>query len=284
MKNKDNVYDLIFLGLTQDCEKTLPGFFREIEKISKYKNIKVIIGENASNDFTFDLIQKQINKSEVYDLVDTTFIEKFDDRIKRLALARQALKEYLITQKFKSKFICVIDLDEVLNETFNLHLLDNLCSQLIQNEDKYFGISVSSKPYYYDILNFENEDFPNFFIKNLQNNKSLKSYKNRKKFIYDVQKKLSNKFSFECISAFNGLCLYQYKEYILSNYTVDEVDQTPEHLLFNRYLNKILKKKILVSSNYFNMPEEHKPLNNIISFITEKFVKYFYIYINKYIK
>ena len=36
------------------------------------------------------------------------------------------------------------------------------------------------KPYYYDILNFESNEFPNKNIKQLQNNKSINSYKQRK--------------------------------------------------------------------------------------------------------
>ena len=75
--------------------------------------------------------------------------------------------------------------------------------------------------------------------------------------------------------------MYSYKDYISSKYYEDNEDQTPEHLLFNRYLNKTLKKKILVTDNFFRMPNEHKPLNNIFHFIFEKFLKYMNIYYNK---
>ena len=67
---------------------------------------------------------------------------------------------------------------------------------------------MGSSPYYYDILNFESDEFPNASIKKLQNNKSINSYKDRKKYIYDVQKKLSTNENFECISGFNGLCIF----------------------------------------------------------------------------
>lgn len=281
MRNTRSNFDIIFLGLAQNCEKYLPNFFNKIEEISKNYRLKVIIGENGSTDFTFDLIQKKISQSNIYDLVDTTFIEKFSDRIKRLALAREAIKKNLIESKITSEFVCVIDLDEVINENFNSNLIKNLSNYLKKNEDKYFGISVSSKPYYYDILNYESLEYPNQFIKQLQNNKSIRSYKDRKKYIYNVQKKLTTKNSFECISGFNGMCIYQYKDYIMSNYSENIQDQTPEHLLFNRYLNKKLNKKILVTSNFFRMPNEHKPLNNIFQFMFEKVLKYFNIYLKK---
>ena len=70
-------------------------------------------------------------------------------------------------------------------------------------------------------------------------------------------------------------------DYITSNYNENSNDQTPEHLFFNRYLNKTLKKKILVTDNFLRMPNEHKPLNNIFQFIFEKILKYMNIYYNK---
>ncbi len=283
MNFKNEEYDIIFLGLAQNCEKFLPNFFKKIDQISLRKKIKVFIGENGSEDYTLDLIQKKIILSDVYSFIDTTFIENYSDRIKRLAKARQTLKDNFTRLNIKSKYVCVVDLDDVINEIFDYHLINNLTDKLENYKDKYFGISLSSKPYYYDILNFESEEFPNKFIKQLQNNKSIKSYRSRKKFIYKVQQSLTIKKNFECISGFNGLCLYLYEDYIISNYAEESNDQTPEHLLFNRYLNKTLKKKILVTDNFFRMPDEHKPLNNIFHFIFEKILKYMNIYFKKFL-
>ena len=72
---------------------------------------------------------------------------------------------------------------------------------LIKNSDNYLT-SLSSAPYYYDILNFESDEFPNLSIKKLQNNKSINSYKDEKN-IYDIQK--ITRWNFECIS---GLMVY----------------------------------------------------------------------------
>jgi len=281
MQNSKKELDIIFLGLAQNCEKYLDNFFKKIDEISYEKKIKVFIGENGSNDCTLDKIQKKISVNEIYNFIDTTFIEKYQDRIKRLAHARQSLIEKIIQLNIKSEYICVVDLDDVINDQFNLNLINSLCEILKKNQDKYFGISLNSKPYYYDILNFESEEFPNINIKQLQNNKIINSYRNRKKFIYDVQKKISKKKIFEAISAFNGLCIYKFDEFITSKYLEDKKDQTPEHLYFNRRLNKHLNKKILVTDNYFNMPKEHKPLNNIFQFSFEKIVKYLTIYHGK---
>ena len=61
--NNEQVFDVIFLGLAQNCEIFLKNFFSKIDHISKKKNIKVFIGENGSNDYTFDLIHKKILSS-----------------------------------------------------------------------------------------------------------------------------------------------------------------------------------------------------------------------------
>ena len=168
MQYDDKVLDIIFLGLAQNCQKFLPNFFDKIDKISKTLNIQIFIGENGSDDFTFDIIQKKIISNKIYNFVDTTSIEIYDDRIKRLATARQILKDKIIKLNLKSKFVCVIDLDDVINDAFNLDLLNAFMINLKKNQNKYFGISLNSKPFYYDILNFESDEFPNKDIKQLQ--------------------------------------------------------------------------------------------------------------------
>jgi hypothetical protein len=250
-------------------------------KYLKKKKIKVFIGENGSQDFTFDVIQKNISLNDKIHFIDTTFIEEFSDRIKRLALARQELKNHLLKENINPKFVCVVDLDDVLNNNFNSDLINDLSIILEKNDDKYFAVSLSSKPYYYDILNFESDEFPNKGVKQLQNNRSIKSYSARKKYIYDVQKSLTKKTTFDCISGFNGLCMYIYKDFIQSDYLEDNDDPTPEHLYLNRILCVKTGKKILVTENLLRMPQEHKPLNNIFLFIVEKLYKYISIYFKK---
>ena len=187
-------YDIIFLGLAQNCEQHIDKFFNIIEILSNKLKLYVMIGENNSNDFTFDKIKKFQNKTKVdFKFVDTTFIEQYSDRIKRLASARQKLKQNIFDLKIESDYVCVVDLDDVLNNNFNDKLIYSLVEILKINKLKYFAVSLSSKPYYYDILNFESSEFPNLNIKQLQNNRTLNSYTNRKKYIYDVQKKISQK-------------------------------------------------------------------------------------------
>ena len=278
MEHSSSSVDIAFLGLAQNCEKHLPKFFNVINEISKKKKIKVFIGENGSQDFTFDRIQKNISLNDKIYFIDTTFIEEFSDRIKRLALARQELKNHLFKENIKPKFVCVVDLDDVLNKNFNTELINNLQNLLEKYKNKYFGISLNSEPFYYDILNFESEEFPNNDVKQLQNNRSIKSYNDRKKFIYNVQKSLTQKKKFDCISGFNGLCLYLYDDFIKSEYLDEKMNTTPEHLHLNRKLCNITGKRILVTENMLQMPIEHKPLDNFFLFVMEKLAKYISLY------
>ncbi len=282
---KTDKIDIIFLGLAQNCEKHIDKFFDVIIKLSKILNIHVIIGENNSNDYTINKIKEfSLKFQDDFTFVDTTFIEKYDDRIKRLAAARQKLKDNIDILKLRADYICVVDLDDVLNQNFNVDLILELKNKLNKNSLEYFAMSISSKPFYYDILNFESNIFPNHNIKQIQNNKSIKSYKDRKKFIYDVQKKISLQKNFDCISAFNGFCIYNFDDFKKSQYLENSEDVTPEHLFLNRKIHLITKKKILVTDNYLQMPNEHKPINNIISFFLEKISKYILLFFYRSLK
>jgi len=281
--SKKNI-DIAFLGLAQNCEIYLDNFFKVLNEVKKKNSIKVLIGENDSKDLTFDKIHRNILINDDIQFIDTTFIEKFNDRIERLALAREELKVTLEKLDISPKFVCVVDLDDVLNSSFNANTIYDLIETLQKNKSKYFAISVKSKPYYYDILNFESDEFINHNVKSLQNNKKINSYSDRKKKIYDLQLKLTLKENFDCISGFNGMCIYFYEDYIKSNYydPTNNNDITPEHLYLNRKLNKITGKKLFVENYFLQMPYEHKPLTNIFLFISEKLIKYIGLYLKKF--
>jgi hypothetical protein len=190
---KKLTYDLILIGVAKNCEEYLDFFFQAIRNISDDFRVKLIIGENGSDDNT---LYKIHNSFLNVDLVDTTFIEQYPNRIFRLAKARQEVLDYLRKKNFQSRYICVIDLDDVLKKTLIEKNLRIMIRILEENKNKYFGISCQSKPYYYDILNFLDEKNFNNNLK-LMDNKSIFSYPERKKKIYNLQKNLSNLESFE---------------------------------------------------------------------------------------
>ena len=129
----------------------------------------------------------------------------------------------------------------MLDFKFDLKKFQNLLNFLQDNKNKYFALSVKSVPYYYDILNFESKNFPNTDVKKIQLDKKINSYKMRKKKIYDIQKKITELDNFECISVFNGMCIYNFQDYLLGEYFNDasskQEDTIPEHLNLNRKIN-----------------------------------------------
>ena len=280
---KNSIYDIIFMGLGQNCQPYISFFFTELRKISQKYKTKLIIGENGSTDKTFSAIQKELlNQDRPLDLyfIDTTFIEKYTNRVVRLSKARQKLLDHIKQNNFKAKYICVIDLDNVLDQSSIEENLKKMISLLEKNKNQYFAVSAKSFPYYYDILNFENEENFNQNILELMDSKTVASYSDRKKKIYNLQKKLTKLGNIEAISSFNGMCLYFFNDYIKSSYySLDSAGKIiPEHLNLNRIIEKNTGKKILVSKDIIlKMPEEHKPLFNIFSFFVSKIYKYFYI-------
>ena len=193
--------------------------------------------------------------------------------IKRLSLARQKLKDIITDRKMIADFVCVVDLDDVLNSNFNKKNIVNLMQNLRNNEKRYFGISASSSPFYYDILNFSNDDLKSVKIIDVQDRKGLNSYFERKKYIYNNQKKFTKDSSFESISSFNGMCLYFYNDFIKSDYvSFNSKEIIPEHLNLNTKIYELTKKKLLVSNELvLNTPVEHMPPNSLIEFLSIRF-------------
>jgi hypothetical protein len=276
-------YDLIFFGLGQNCQQYISFFLAEAKKISQKYKTKLIIGENGSTDDTFSEIQKELlNQDQPLDLdfVDTTFVEKYSDRVVRLSKARQKLLDHIKKKNIQAKYICVIDLDNVLDQSLIEENIKKMILILEKNKKQYFAVSAKSKPYYYDILNFEDQENSNLDILDLMNDKKISSYFKRKKKIYFLQDKLTRLGNIESISSFNGMCLYFFNEYIKSTYyCLDSNGKIiPEHLNLNRIIARNTGKKILISEDILlSMPAEHKPLFNIINFLTSKIYKYFHL-------
>ena len=270
LKNKN----IIFLGLAQNTEKTIKTFFKFYEKTKKiYNTSYLIIGEDNSVDNTKKILNKYKKKMKNFKLIDTSFIKKTNYRLEKMAL----LREYLLkeTKKIKKKihFVCWFDLDDVLKNDIEIKkfIFSNL--KLIHDK-KIFAVSASTTPAYYDILSYRKK---NFFQKNIYeislNKKIISGYSLRKKYIYDMQKKISNMKSHYTISSFNGMCIYHYKYFSLGSYLDQKsiMRSQVEHVTLNKKISKITNKNILVDKNFdLSLPIEHKPYFNILSFAIGK--------------
>ena len=213
-------YDVIFLGLAKNVASTINLFFDSIRRIYKSNlKIKIIIGENGSKDNTREILKKIKNENFDLDVIELDDLEKIKNRILRLGKGRQILKEYIETKSIVSKFVGVIDLDEVMINGINENQFLNSIKLLEENKSFLFGISAKSKPYYYDLLPLIIENYFEIDVYSIQTKVSLLDlYSVRKKNIYDFQIRITKMRDVETISSHNGLTIYFYDDFILGNY------------------------------------------------------------------
>ena len=268
-------YDIIFLGLAKNVAKTINSFFLSLEKISK-KNLQVclIIGENDSSDGSSNYLQNYNNDKFDYKYLNTSFLTKYKNRIIRLGYGRQYLKDYIVDNKLRSKFIVVVDLDEVIIKGIDIDQLLNNFKVLIDNKEHLFGISSKSYPYYYDLLPLIIKDYYEIDVYKVQTRLSLKAFNERRKYIYDFQKKITKMRDVDTISSHNGLTIYLYHDYLLGNYFVSEKNIRSEHISFNSEISRKTGKQIrMTNSLIVNTPLEHMPLT-FKEFFVQKIMKF----------
>ncbi|WP_440652106.1 hypothetical protein [Candidatus Pelagibacter sp. HIMB1542] len=277
-------FDIIFLCLAKNVEHTIKKLFDFHLKLNQNNiNSLLIIGENNSEDNTLRVINEFSNKNKNTIYLDTSLINSYKNRIERLTHGRNYLKNFIFEKKYVSKFISIVDVDEVINCELDFKSFIGLLKNLEANKNELFGVSAKSKPYYYDMLNLFIEDYYEKDVLRVQTNKNLyKSYYLRKINIYKYQKKITNiKKNIKAISAHNGFCVYLYDDYISGNYLDIKDEESkqiiPEHLVLNNSIHQKTKKHMLVSNNFFvKTPREHMPYFKFYEFALNKFFQYFY--------
>ena len=257
-------YDIIFLGLARNIENTIYNFFSSVEKLSKSQQILVIIGENSSTDKTRNILENYKNKNFEFIFLKTDSLKNIKNRISRLTHGRQFLKNFIDQNNFKSKFVSIIDLDSVIKLGFDDECFLLSLKKLEKNKETIFGVSAKSKPYYYDLLPLIIKDYFEFDVYNIQTQLKLFTiYSDRKKFIYDFQKRITKMRDVNTISSHNGLTIYLYEDYLLGNYINEKSNKiVSEHINLNKKINQVTNKFILMSNQIqLNTPEEHMPLS-----------------------
>ena len=95
------MYDYVFLALAKNCSKYLKNYFYFIKKLSRFNKVLVVIGENASKDNTLEILIKQKKNLNLV-ILNTSELSRYSNRIYRLSLGRQILKNYIDRKnKFK---------------------------------------------------------------------------------------------------------------------------------------------------------------------------------------
>lgn len=274
--DKINNFDIVFLGLAKNVEKTILGFLKSCENLSlSGLKICLIIGENGSDDKTRNILQNFKTSNFNLIFLKTDFLNIYKNRIIRLSNGREHLKNYVIQNRIISKFVAVVDLDSVLSEGIvKIDFLDAI-QTLKKRQNEIFAISVKSKPYYYDMLPLIIKDYYEYDVYKIQTTFSLINfYKLRKLYIYNFQKKITKMRDVLTISSHNGLTIYFYENYIMSSYIKSSKEIKSEHINFNLSIHKKTNKYILMT-NKLNLitPSEHMPLN-LSEFLKRIFFKF----------
>jgi len=274
--DKENNFDLIFLGLAKNVEETISTFFKSCENLSLHGfKICVIIGENGSKDKTRNILQNFKSSKFHFIYLKTDFLDIYENRIIRLTNGREYLKEYIIENKIISKFVSVVDLDSVLSKGIEEIPFLETIQILEKRQNELFAISAKSRPYYYDMLPLIIKDYFEYDIYKIQTTFSLVNFYNlRKLYIYNFQKKITQMRDVLTISSHNGLTIYFYTNYITGLYKKNSKEIKSEHINFNLSIHKSTNKYILMT-NKLNLitPPEHMPLN-LIEFLKRIFIKF----------
>lgn len=225
-------YDVLFLALARDCAATIPGALEGLNRLQDHGlRVHMVVGEDGSSDGTRELLEAATNGAVT--VVDTSFMAGTSSRLKRMALGRQYVADQ--SADIASEIIAVVDLDEPFLERIEPEVFAEKTRRL--KEGGVFALAASSRPSYYDLLAFEDEnrsftDLDQQIGKRRRN--PIEYYKFFRDFIYPAQNDLTTDGDIVCRSAFNGLCLYPTEIYTLGSYLTDDENWICEHLTFNR--------------------------------------------------
>jgi hypothetical protein len=258
----DDCYDIVFLALAQNCADTIPGVVRGLATL-RQSGMKVyaVVGENGSGDRTRELLEEAAALTGMVSVVDTSFMSEATERLQRMALGRQFLAGYAKEMPLPARAICVLDVDEPFLEHLDPALLHSALQRVMDDVDV-FAVSATSRPTYYDLLAFEDEDrsFSDLDkrIQRVQRN-PIKYYSFFQNVIYPEQRRLTSDSDTRCRSAFNGLCLYEAESYAMGSYLPPA--RGPwicEHITFNRSVATGTGRHMVIDGALvLPMPSEH---------------------------
>jgi hypothetical protein len=250
--------DFAFLALAKDCAVTIPPFLELLQTLKRSgSSVVAFVGENGSRDGTHALLQQAQSRGEIT-LVPTAFMADEPERLRRMALGRERLKSELEASGLEPRFVCVLDIDNVIATPPPIPALLAAAAKL--DRPGIFGVSASSRPHYYDLLAYEDEHRSfTTLLGDLAGNRSdiVRYYRFFCSRIYPHQRALTSDHEIACASTFNGLCLYRAGTYRLGSYR-QEGPAICEHLVFNRRLAALTGGAMLIDPDLvLRTPRDH---------------------------
>lgn len=252
---------LLFLCLARDCVKTLPLLWPLMERLEAASiRCAAIIGENGSIDQTREAIRKATHPRVWW--LDTTSMAGHP-RLSRMARGRQMLLDRARDAGPAAEFICVLDADEVLLQLPSAEAMQASMERL-KTDPGIFAIGATSKPFFYDLLALRREGER---LASLHDEMKFAQrrwwtyYDFLRRRIHPLQRAMTQPCEMECISSFNGLCLYRAADFFQGSYRGPDEHRVCEHIVLNSAIHEKTGKHMIISPELtVQAPAEHAPM------------------------
>jgi hypothetical protein len=254
-------FHIAFLCLAQNCEKTVRVFLSYLARLNcAGLRCFAIVGENGSIDSTREVLSSAAGLP-LY-LVDTSVMSGAPNRLSRMAIGRQLLLDTASALTIKADYICVADLDNVMAVPPEPDAVITAIQRLASDQ-QIFAVGATSRPVYYDLFSmmssaYYNPKLPQEIRDSKQNPKRY--FDLHQNHIYYQQYALTGIEPIVCSSSFNGFCIYRGNEYFQGTYRDTQESAVCEHITFNRSLESITGKHMLVVPELvLRTPSDHAP-------------------------
>jgi hypothetical protein len=253
--------DIVFVGLARNCAAYASNSHRLRDALYRLGvTSRAVIGENGSTDGT----REALSGTDVQ-IVDTSFMNRFSSRLERMARGRQKVAEIALATPALA--YCVIDLDNTMASQVSPSEIKTTLSRI--KTEGYFATASQSSPFYYDLLAYENGE-QNFFGLDerisaaRRSGNPIRYYRLFRDQVYPAQVQLTSQLEIECISAFNGLCIYPAEFFRLGSCIENADFKLCEHVNFNRRIHEATNRKMIIAPRLqVSMPPEHGPAGPI---------------------
>jgi hypothetical protein len=268
---------IAFLGLARDCVGSLPIFFRFVDSLDQASiSSVVLIGENGSTDGTRELLERRAAEGRLQ-VVDTGFMAGIPRRLQRMAQGREKVKLALKNSGARPAYVCVVDLDRVM--TIPPRVEDfTQAMELLANDERLFAVSADSKPYFYDLLAYEDDELSFAWLphksEEVATMRPRRYYGQILKHISAYQRSLTKLGDRLCISSFNGMCIYKASYYSRASYLATGKVDICEHLVLNRSIFRATGRRILITRFLtLRTPAEQMPIGPIAFWVQQIYKK-----------